>query len=80
MTGCWFDARVLDVAPDFSKVSLHFVGWAKKHDEVFELPRDLEKLAPHRTFSAVNKRAKQVARGTVSGDKKKKTKRARKKK
>ena len=48
------------------KVGLHFVGWHKKFDEVYELPRDAEKLAPHRTFSSHNPTAKRIARGQAA--------------
>ena len=59
------------------KVGLHFVGWHKKFDEVYELPRDSEKLAPHRTFSSHNPTAKRIARGQAAvPSKQKKRKRA----
>ena len=48
------------------RVGLHFVGWHKKFDEVYELPRDSEKLAPHRTFSSHNPTAKRIARGQAA--------------
>ena len=56
--------------PGETRVKLHFVGWHKKFDEVFQLPRDKEKLAPHRTFSAANREAQLNAQGS------KKTKKA----
>ena len=68
-TGCWFDARVISVERVEGKavrVGLHFVGWHKKFDEVYELPRDSEKLAPHRTFSSHNPTAKRIARGQAA--------------
>ena len=69
-TGCWFDARVISVERNDEgkavKVGLHFVGWHKKFDEVYELPRDAEKLAPHRTFSSHNPTAKRIARGQAA--------------
>ena len=69
-TGCWFDARVTSVERNDEgkavKVGLHFVGWHKKFDEVYELPRDAEKLAPHRTFSSHNPTAKRIARGQAA--------------
>ena len=55
---------------DAVDVGLHFMGWHKKFDEVFQLPRDKEKLAPHRTFSAANREAQLNAQGS------KKTKKA----
>ena len=48
------------------RVGLHFVGWHKKFDEVYELPRYSEKLAPHRTFSSHNPTAKRIARGQAA--------------
>ena len=71
-TGVWFDARVVSLtrAGDVVDVGLHFMGWHKKFDEVFQLPRDKEKLAPHRTFSAANREAQLNAQGS------KKTKKA----
>ncbi|KAH8068559.1 DNA binding protein [Aureococcus anophagefferens] len=71
-TGVWFGARVVSLkrAGDAVDVGLHFMGWHKKFDEVFQLPRDKEKLAPHRTFSAANREAQLNAQGS------KKTKKA----
>ena len=74
-TGCWFAARVTSVERvegKASNVGLHFEGWHKKFDEVYELPRDQEKLAPHRTFSAANATAKRIARGGAAQPKKRK--------
>ena len=79
-TGVWFDSRVVavDSVADTAetRVKLHFVGWHKKFDETFLLPRDTEKLAPHRTFSAANKELQLNAQGS----KKKKKKAAAKRK
>jgi len=58
------------------KVRIHFNNWAARYDEWFILPRDLNRLAPHRTFSTVNEEAQNRARGFKKSKKSRKRSRS----
>ncbi|KAJ8598769.1 hypothetical protein CTAYLR_009860 [Chrysophaeum taylorii] len=76
-TNVWFDAKIVDETFDSPptkrrktpqgepgrKLRVHFTRWAAKFDEWFHMPRDAFRLAPHRTYSAVNATAQRAAKG-----------------
>ena len=55
---------------DCSRCLTHFNNWKAKHDQWVELPREQQRLAPYRTYSANNQKERSKASGGGSAKRK----------